>query len=123
MNVTLEHLLSADESILAVCLMDPDFNIVEAASRPTIGKFDIPDKVQKSAGAFAAMMVGVAGLVEGAFGETRSIVVEHTGAKTLLLRLPGNWFAGMVLARSANADYIAARVGSALEKQGIEEYA
>jgi hypothetical protein len=37
--------------------MNPDLNIVEAASGPAIGKFDISDKVRKSAGAFAAMMV------------------------------------------------------------------
>jgi hypothetical protein len=35
------------------------------------------------------------------------------GAKTLLLRLPGSWFAGMMLAHSASAGNIAAggRIG------------
>lgn len=120
MDGTLQRLLLADESILAVCLMDPDFNIADAASTPAIEKFKITDKVQDSAGAFAATMLGMASLIDGTFGETKSIVVDHENAKTMLLRLRGGWLAGMVLARSANADRVATTVGSMLEKLDIE---
>lgn len=96
--------------------MDPDFNIADAASMPAIEKFKITDKVQDTAGAFAATMLGMASLIDGTVGETKSMVVDHENAKTMLLRLRGGWLAGMLLARSANADRVAATVDSTLEK-------
>ena len=100
--------------------MDPDFNIADVASMPAIEKFKITDKVLDSAGAFAATMLGMASLFDGTFRETKSIVVDHENAKTMLPRLRGCWLAGMLLARQANADRVAATVGSTLEKLDIK---
>ena len=88
------RLLLADESILAVCLMDPDFNIADAASTPAIEKFKITDKVQDSAGAFAATMLGMASLIDGtrtprhASPPARRLACRH-GAGPLCQRGPG----------------------------------
>lgn len=125
MVTTTERLLSEDDNILAICLMDSTFNIIETASRQFFErKFAISDKLQKSASAFAATMFGMSQMIDETFGETKSILVDHGSAKTILLRIPERGFVGMVLNTSANADYIALKIASNLEpKRDIEHYA
>jgi hypothetical protein len=97
---------------------------VEAASRQVFDrKFVISENLLNSASAFAATMFGMAQLIDATFGETRSILVDHGMAKTMLLHIPERGFVGMVLNSSANADYIALKIGSTLEsKKDIEHY-
>ena len=122
---TSEFILSQDDNILAVSLMDADFNIVEAASTSSFNdRFVVPNKMQKGASAWAAIMFGIAELVDDTFGRTRCLSVDHDFAKLLLVQIPAKGFVAMVLSRSANADYIMLKVTSALDAQrSIAEYA
>jgi hypothetical protein len=122
---TSEFLLSQDENILAVSLMDTDFNIVEASSASSFNeRFAVPDKMQRGASAWAAIMFGIAELVDDSFGKTRCMTVDHDFAKLMIVQAPSKGFVGLVLTRSANADYIMLKVTSALDvRRGIERYA
>jgi hypothetical protein len=122
---TSDFILSLDDNILAVSLMDADFNIVEAASNGSFNdRFAVPGKMQKGSSAWAAIMFGIAELVDDTFGRTRSLAVDHDFAKLMLVHVPAKGFVGLVLNRSANADYITLKVTDALDaRRSIEKYA
>lgn len=123
--LTSEFLLSQDENILAVSLMDDDFNIVEASSVSSFSeRFAVPDKMQRGASAWAAIMFGIAELADDSFGKTRCMTVDHDFAKLMIVQVPSKGFVGLVLTHSANADYIMLKVTSVLDvDRGIERYA
>ncbi|MEW5841273.1 hypothetical protein [Nitrososphaera sp.] len=123
---TSEHVLASDDNILAACLMDDKFNMVESAARDGFAqKFKITDDIEKSSSAWAAIMFGMAELTDSVFGKTRCVLVDHDFAKLLLLHVPPSGFVGLVLNRSANADYITLKVSTLLEpaEHDIARYA
>jgi hypothetical protein len=80
---TSEHLLSIDNNIIAICLMDSKFNIVETASRQFFERrFAMSEKLKNGASAFAATMFGMVQLIDETFGKTKSILIDHGMAKT-----------------------------------------
>ena len=114
--LTSEFLLSQDENILAVSLMDADFNIVEASSASSFSeRFAVLDRVQRGASAWAAIIFGIAELADDSFGKTRCMTVDHEFAKLMIVQVQSRGFIGLVLTRSANADYIMLKVTSALD--------
>ena len=105
--------------------MDADFNIVESSSSDSFSeRFVVPGKLQRGASAWAAIMFGIAELVDDPFGKTRCMTVDHDLAKLMIFQVPSKGFVGLVLNRSANADFIMLKITSALDVQrSIERYA
>jgi hypothetical protein len=121
---TSQHILSMDDGILATCLMDSNFRVLESTSRPSfIKRFQISDKVKKNGGDYAAVMFGTAQISAEAFGEVKLLVVDYDTVKTVLLPIVGMGYVGLVVNQSTNAEYLALKIQSMLEtKQDIESY-
>ncbi|AIF82890.1 hypothetical protein NTE_00812 [Candidatus Nitrososphaera evergladensis SR1] len=119
-----QHILSIDENILAVCLMDSNFRILEAASKQAFDKkFKIPDKLKKGSGDYAALVFATARLSEETFGKVECIVVDYDMAKTMLLPIQGRGYVGIVVNPSTSTDYITLKVSATIEpNQDIENY-
>lgn len=111
-----QHLLSIDENILAVCLMDSNFRVLEAASKQAFDKkFKISDRLKKSSGDYAAMIFATAQLSEETFGKVECVVVDYDMAKTMLLPIQGRGYVGMVVNSSTSTEYITLKVSATLE--------
>ncbi len=114
-----------DENILAVCLMDSNFRVIESASKQTFDKkFKISDKLQKGGSDYAALMFATARLSEEAFGKVGFMVVDYDRAKTMLLPVQGRGYIGIVVNPSTSTDYIALKVSAAIgPNHSLENYA
>src|SRR5918912_572197 len=104
-----QYILSLDENVLGVCLMDANYRMVESALKTEFNsRFSLTSKLKEEASAYAAAIFGTAQLVEESFGETNYVVVDYSNIKLMLLKLlPERQFVGLIVNRSTNIDYIA----------------
>lgn len=121
---TAQHILSLDENVLAVCLMNCDFRAVELASKVRFGKrFKVSEKLRKEFGDYAAVIFATAQISSETFGNVKRVIVDYESAKTMLIPISEVGYVGLVVHSSANADYIALKIESFLdEKRDVEDY-
>ncbi len=115
---TAQHILSLDESVLAVCLMDCNFRALEMASKVRFGKrFKISEKLRNKFGDYAAVIFATAQISSEAFGKVRRVIVDYESAKTMLIPICDIGYVGVVLHPSTNTDYIAFKIESFLDSE------
>ena len=117
-----QHILSVDDNIIGVSIFSQNFNLVESASKSDFAKrFTLSEQTEDASPAYAAAMFGMARMVEAAFGRVEKLTVDYQGAKLMLLSLKNaRGFVGMVLNKSVNAEYLAAKVLALLEETDEE---
>lgn len=114
-----EHLVSLDESILAVSLFTKQFHIIESATRPGFNKhFIVNPKLEEAGPGYAAAIYGMTRLVEDPFGDVENITVDYGKAKLMLLVLKNDrGFVALVLNKAVNSDYLALKIVSLLDDE------
>lgn len=117
-----QHILSLDDNILGVSIFSNNFNLVESAAKPSFGKrFTLSAQTEDASPAYAAAVFGMTRMVEAAFGRVEKVTVDYQEAKLMLLSLKDEkGFVGMVLNKSVNAEYLAAKVLAVLEETDAE---
>lgn len=113
-----QHLLSIDESILAVGLFSNQFHMVETAAKASFAKrFTISPALESSAPAYAAAVYSMVKMLEEPFGSVDKIVVDYADAKIMLIALAnGGGYVGLVLSPSVNADFLALKMKMTLNE-------
>ena len=119
-----QHLLSLDENILSVCLLDSNFRVLEAASKESFGKkFQTTETFKNGGCDYSALVYATARLSEKMFGKVECMVVDYGMAKTMLLPIHGKGYVGLVVNRSTSTDYIAFKVNETMvPNPDIENY-
>lgn len=117
-----QHVLSLDDNIIAVSIFSNNFNVVESAAKPSfVKRFTLSDQTEDASPAYAAAVFGMTRMVEAAFGRVEKITVDYQDAKLMLLSSKDKkGFVGMVLNKSVNAEYLAAKVLAVLEETDAE---
>lgn len=118
-----EHILSLDDSILAVSLFSNQFHIIERAAKPGFeSRFRISPDMKDSGPSHAAAMYVITKLLQDRFGRVEKITVDHQDAKLMLLALDndGGGFVGLVLKKMVNSDYLALHISRIVEESTSE---
>lgn len=117
-----QHILLLDDNILGVSIFSKNFNVIESATKPSFAKrFELSRQTEDSSPAYAAAVFGMTKMVETAFGGVEKITVDYERAKLMLLSVKDEkGFVGMVLNKSVNAEYLAAKVLTMLEETNEE---
>jgi hypothetical protein len=106
-----ERILNVDENILAVSIMDSNFNILETASINYFNqRFPISNELKIKSGNFCAAIYSAVQPWSTAFGKVRLIITDFDDVKTILIPMGKMYYVGAVLRSSANADYLASKM-------------
>jgi hypothetical protein len=101
-----DDILSTNEEILALSIMDMRGNILAAKSKESFKKaFGVTRDGDKYGGTLAVAALAVANEVKDVVGEAQAIITIHENCKLMLLPTPSyEILLGFVLQRSANAE-------------------
>jgi hypothetical protein len=101
-----DHILSADDSILAISIMDIKGNILAAKSKQSFKEtFGLTSDGEKYGGILAIATLTLVNEVKNIFGEAQAIITIHDNCKLMLLPMPSyRLLIGLVLQRSVNAE-------------------
>ena len=101
-----DDILSTNEEILALSIMDMRGNILAAKSKEAFKKaFRVTRDGDKYGGTLAVAALAVANEVKDVVGEAQAIITIHENCKLMLLPIPSyEILLGFVLQRSANAE-------------------
>jgi len=101
-----DDILSTNEEILALSIMDMRGNILAAKSKDSFKKaFGVTRDGDKYGGTLAVAALAVANEVKDVIGEAQAIITIHENCKLMLLPIPSyEILLGFVLQRSANAE-------------------
>ena len=102
----LDDILSTNEEILALSIMNMRGNILAAKSKESFKKaFGVTRDGDKYGGTLAVAALAVANEVKDVVGEAQAIITIHENCKLMLLPIPSyEILLGFVLQRSANAE-------------------
>ncbi len=113
-----DNILSADDGILAISIMDIKGNILAAKSKESFKEtFGLTSDGEKYGGILAIATLTLVNEVKNIFGEAQAIITIHDNCKLMLLPMPSyRLLVGLVLQRSVNAedDHIANRIETLL---------
>jgi hypothetical protein len=101
-----DDILSTNEEILALSIMDMRGNILAAKSKEAFKKaLRVTRDGDKYGGTLAVAALAVANEVKDVVGEAQAIITIHENCKLMLLPIPSyEILLGFVLQRSANAE-------------------
>jgi len=101
-----DEILSTNDGIPAVSIMDIRGNILAAKSKESFKKaFGVTRYGDKYGGTLAVAALAVANEVKDVFGEAQAIITIHKNCKLMLLPVPScEILLGLVLQRSVNAE-------------------
>ena len=99
-------ILSINDEILAISIMDMKGNTLAATSKDSFKKaFGVTRNGDKYGGTLAVAALAVANEVKDVFKEAQAIISIHESCKMLLLPIPSHEILiGFVLSRSVNAE-------------------
>ncbi|MDQ5875821.1 MAG: hypothetical protein M3288_03160 [Thermoproteota archaeon] len=99
-------ILSMNDEILAISIMDTKGNILAATSKDSFKEaFGVTRDGDKYGGTLAVAALAVANEVKDIFKEAQAIISIHENCKTMLLPMPTyEILIGFVLERSVNAE-------------------
>jgi hypothetical protein len=100
------NILSLNQEILAISIMDTKGNILAATSKDSFKEaFGVTRDGDKYGGTLAVAALAVANEVKDIFKEAQAIISIHENCKTMLLPIPTyEILIGFVLERSVNAE-------------------
>jgi hypothetical protein len=103
---TSDEILSTNDEIPAISIMDMRGNILAAKSKESFKKaFGVTRYGDKYGGTFAVAALAVANEVKDVFGEAQAIITIYKNCKLMLLPVPSyEILLGLVLQRSVNAE-------------------
>jgi hypothetical protein len=101
-----DDILSTNDEILAISIMDMSGNILAAKSKESFRKaFGVTQEGDKYGGTLAISSLSVANEVRDVFGEAQAIIAIYENCKMMLLPIPAyQILVGLVLQRSVNAE-------------------
>jgi hypothetical protein len=101
-----DDILSSNEEILAISIMDTRGNILAAKSKESFKQaFGVTRDGDKYGGTLAVSALAVANEVKDVFGEAQAIIAIYEDCKMMLLPIPAyETLIGFVLERSVNAE-------------------
>jgi len=101
-----DEILSTNDEIPAISIMDMRGNILAAKSKESFKKaFGVTRYGDKYGGTLAVAALAVANEVKDVFGEAQAIITIHKNCKLMLLPVPScEILLGLVLQRSVNAE-------------------
>ena len=101
-----DDILSTNEEILALSIMNMRGNILAAKSKESFKKaFGVTRYGDKYGGTLAVAALAMANEVKDVFGEAQAIITIHKNCKLMLLPVPScEILLGLVLQRSVNAE-------------------
>jgi hypothetical protein len=101
-----DEILSTNDEIPAVSIMDMRGNILAAKSKESFKKaFGVTRYGDKYGGTLAVAALAVANEVKDVFGEAQAIITIYKNCKLMLLPVPSyEILLGLVLQRSVNAE-------------------
>ena len=101
-----EELLSSNEEILAISIMDISGNVLAAKSKESFKQaFRATGEGDKYGGTLAVAALAVANEVKDVVGEAQAIITIYKNCKMMLLPIPSSQIlVGFVLQRSVNAE-------------------
>jgi hypothetical protein len=101
-----DDILSNNDEILSISIMDRRGNILAAKSKESFKQaFGVTREAGKYGGSLAVAAIGVANEVKEATGEARALVTVYEKCKMLLVPMPSyEILVGLVLQRSVNAE-------------------
>ncbi len=101
-----DDILSANEEILAISIMDMSGSILAAKSKESFKQaFRVPGEGDKYGGTLAVAALAVANEVKDVVGEAQALITIYKNCKMMLLPLPSSQIlVGFVLQRSVNAE-------------------
>jgi hypothetical protein len=99
-------ILSANEEILAISILDMSGNILAAKSKESFKQaFGVTRDGDRYGGSLAVSALAVANEVKDIFGEAQAIIAIYEDCKMMLLPIPAyETLIGFVLQRSVNAE-------------------
>lgn len=113
-----DNILSTDDGILAISIMDIKGNILAAKSKQSFKEtFGLTIDGEKYGGILAIATLSLVNEVKDIFGEAQAIITIHDNCKLMLLPMPSyGLLVGLVLQRSVNAEdaHIASRIETLL---------
>jgi hypothetical protein len=101
-----DDILSTNDEILAISIMDMKGNILAAKSKESFKEaFGLTQDRDKYGGTLAVAALAVANEVKDVFEEAQAIITIHKNSKLVLLPVPSyEILVGLVLQRSVNAE-------------------
>jgi hypothetical protein len=101
-----KDILSINDEILAISVIDMKGNILAAKSKESFKEaFGVARDGDKYGGSLAVAALNVVNQVRNIVGETQAIITIHKDCKMMLLPLPAfQILVGLVLLRSVNAE-------------------
>jgi len=100
-----------DDNILAVSIMNSDFNILETASINSFNqRFPISKELKMKSGNFSAAIYSAVQPWSVPFGKVRRIITDFDNVKTILIPLGNKYYVGAVFRSSADAEYLASKI-------------
>lgn len=115
-----KDILSIDDSIDAVSIMDRQGNTLSSASKESLYriKYQITKDIKNMAGTWAIVILGMTQRMDQIFGRTEAIVSLHKKSKLMLVPISSlQLLIGLVVYRSSNEEYIIAKIRTLLEAQ------
>jgi hypothetical protein len=110
----IDKVLSANDNILAISIMDMGGNPLVAKSKESFKKaFGVTANQRDYGGTLALAVLSLVNQVSNIFGEAQAIITIHKNCKLMLLPIPSyQILVGLVLERSVNAEdrYIANKI-------------
>jgi hypothetical protein len=101
-----DEILSSNEEILAISIMDISGNVLAAKSKDSFKQaFRATGEGDKYGGTLAVAALAVANEVKDVVGEAQAIITIYKNCKMMLLPIPSSQIlVGFVLQRSVNAE-------------------
>ncbi|MDQ3909214.1 MAG: hypothetical protein M3232_02260 [Thermoproteota archaeon] len=101
-----DEILSSNEEILAISIMDISGNVLAAKSKESFKQaFRATGEGDKYGGTLAVAALAVANEVKDVVGEAQAIITIYKNCKMMLLPIPSSQIlVGFVLQRSVNAE-------------------
>ena len=101
-----DDILSTNDDILAISIIDKKGNILAAKSKQSFKEaFGVTVDGDKYGGTIAIATLSVVNEVKDVFGEAQAIITIHKDCKLMLLPVPSyEILVGLVLERSVNAE-------------------
>jgi hypothetical protein len=101
-----DDILSTNDEILSISIMDMQGNILAAKSKESFRKaFGVTQEGDKYSGTLAVAALAVANEVKDVVGEAQALITIYKNCKTMLLPIPSHGvLVGLVLQPSVNAE-------------------
>lgn len=115
-----EDILSIDDSIDAVSIMDMKGNTLASASKESLygTKYQISKDIKDMGGDWAIVVLGMTQRMDQSFGSTEAIVSLHKKSKLIVVPISSHrLLIGLVVFRSSNEEYIINKIRTLLEAQ------